>query len=290
MINKLLGRKFNSGISTIIEEVTNIIGTTSIQKAQIFHRHLIKKMRVAVNHVFPNFPLRTNQVLTSFVTDPQEILSLLRDLPSGKATGPDKISHEMIKLCSDELAVPLSRLFNRLLENNLFPIDWKNGDVSMIYKKLSKSKCCNYRPITLLNSLSKVYERVIYSRMSSFLLRNNLIYNLQSGFLKGHSCTMQLVSIVHYLKSEIHKGNNVRTVFLDLAAAFDTVPHSLLLHKAKSYGFSEDILSLLKSYLTNRKIRISVNGSLSDYSLPGQINAGVPQGSILGSLLFLFIY
>ena len=287
IINRLLGRKYSSPIPIIIEAVTKFIGRTNLDKANIFHRHLLNKMNIGQTLNFPFFARRTNLTLAQFSTNPEEIRLILVDLKNKKATGPDNITNEMIKVCPETIAIPISKLFIKLLRNNYFPRSWKQGDVNVIFKKGIKSKCENYRPISLLNTLSKIYERVIYNRLSTFLISNNLIYEHQSGFLKGHSTTLQLISIVYYINSELNKGNCVRSVFLDLAAAFDTVPHDLLMHKMKAYGLSNSIIDLFSSYLNERKIRVSINGSSTDYSQPGQINAGVPQGSILGPLLFL---
>jgi hypothetical protein len=156
-----------------------------------------------------------------------------------------------------------------------------------IHKKESKSEVAHYRPVTLLDTLSKIFEKNISSKILDHLNYNNLIYPLQFGFLPGKSTVSQIVEIVHEIHLEFEKGNYVRSVFLDLASAFDVVPHVLLLHKLKAYGISGDLLSLLQSYLNCRVYKTKVEHSLSSVSLPGYVNAGVPQGSVLGPLLFL---
>ena len=133
------------------------------------------------------------------------------------------------------------------------------GFVTVIYKKDDKSDPNNYRPITLLNTLSKLFERVIYNPIYEHLIDKNLIYEKQSGFLKGHSTSDQLLAITSYIHDPFRLNKDVRGVFLDIEAAFDTVPHKLLLHKLKSYGIRGRVLNILTSYLLNRKIQVRID-------------------------------
>ena len=213
---------------------------------------------------------------------------MLYDLDISKQGGEDGLTNKMLKLTADSLALPLSRLFNLYLGAGCFPGKWKRGIVVPIFKnKGSKCSPDNYRPVTLLNSVSKLFERLLYDEILLHLQHNNLLYYKQSGFLPGHDTQKQLVDIVHHILENNEFNQLTRGVFLDISGAFDAVPHHLLVKKMHSYGIRGTLLELLVNYLSDRTIRVKVNQCLSESSPAGQINCGVPQGSILGPLLFL---
>ena len=192
----------------------------------------------------------------------------------------------MVKLCGHHLSVPLKIIFDNILKTGVFPEQWKEANVTPVHKKNDKQIFSNYRPISLLPILAKVYERIIFKHLYNHLIFNNLITKNQSGFRPGDSVTNQLLSLVN----EIHKAFDdkncleVRSVYLDMSKAFDKVWHEGLVFKLKQNGVDGKLLSLIQNYLTNRKQRVIINGTSSDW---GQIEAGVPQGSVLGPLLFL---
>ena len=163
---------------------------------------------------------------------------------------------------------------------------WKIPNITPIFKKGNKQLVENYRPISLLPICGKVLEKLIFNQMYAYLQSNSLITNNQSGFRPGDSTTNQLL----YLVDEIHRtfdykdSKEIRAVFLDISKAFDKVWHDGLIYKLKQNGICENLLNLFCSYLNNRKQRVVLNGSNSDF---GQIESGVPQGSVLGPLLFL---
>ena len=157
----------------------------------------------------------------------------------------------------------------------------------MFKNKGSRNSITNYRPVTLLNTLSKIYERIIYDSLSNHVEQNNLIYEYQSGFIKGHDTCKQLIHITHMILSNRDSNLATRGIFLDIEGAFDAIPYHLLIHKLRAYGFGPEVMSIISSYLSDRKLKVKVNDSFSDWSPPGSINSGVPQGSILGPLFFL---
>ena len=139
----------------------------------------------------------------------------------------------------------------------------------------------------MLSTISKLYERIVYNSIYSHLIAHRLIYDKQSGFLQGHSTTDQLLAITSLIFDQFEANHDVRAIYLDISAAFDTIPHELLLHKIKSYGIRGNTFNIISDYLHNRSVKVKVNGTLSNSSPDGFINSGVPQGSILGPLLFL---
>ena len=177
-----------------------------------------------------------------------------------------------------------ARLFNLSLAQGVFLSCWKIANVIPIFKKESKNNASNYRPISLLSSLSKVLEKAVHYHLYTYLNNHSLLTVKNSGFKQNDSTVNQLLSIVHELYSGLYNKENACLVFLDISKAFDRVCHEGLLFKLKQLGISGTLLKWLESYLTLRKQRVILDGCRSDVSY---VEAGVPQGSILGPLLFL---
>ena len=166
----------------------------------------------------------------------------------------------------------------------MFPDILKLAKVTPLHKKDSKLDFLNYRPISLLSVFSKIYEKLIYTRIYDYLTKNNFIYKKQFGFRSNYSTNHALISITEYIRECLDSGNYVCGVFVDLEKAFDTVNHKILCEKLNHYGLRGNINNLIQSYLTNRNQYVSLNGFDSEIN---NLNIGVPQGSSLGPLLFL---
>ena len=190
----------------------------------------------------------------------------------------------MLKLCDKSICKSLSIILKSCLTQGIFPSEWKKANVVPIHKKNDKQCVNNYRPVILLPICSKVLERIIYNPMFTCFIENNLISENQSGFKSGDSCVNQLLTITHEIFSSFDDNYEARGVFLDISKAFDKVWHEGIIHKLKWNGISGNSSSLLTDFLRNRKRRVILNGQSSSWT---NINAGVPQGSILGLLLFL---
>ena len=183
-----------------------------------------------------------------------------------------------------EIYPPLCTLFNLSLQTGIVPESYKEGNVCSIFKKDDPSLLSYYRPITLLNSEDKGFERLVFKYLYNHLRDNNILTSLQSGFIPGYSTVNQLTYLYDTICQALDNGKEVRAVFCDISKAFDRIWHAGLIHKLEAAGVTGAVLNWFRSYLSDRKQRVVLPGASSDWIY---ILAGVPQGSILGPLLFL---
>ena len=236
----------------------------------------------AENNHFTNYMKNrvSSSIFLSSCTS-EEIESIIRNFENDKASD---ISVPIVKKCATIISGHLSKFFNKFMESGTFPEILKIGKITPIFKKGDSRLLDNYRPISMLPILGKLFEKLIYSRLYSFLITKNVIYDKQFGFRKKHSTAHAINYSVNKIISEIEKSNHVIGIFLDLSKAFDTIDHSKLLVKLEHYGIRGICFNLLKSYLINRKQYTNFQQIFSDTRI---IEYGVPQGSVLGPLLFL---
>ena len=223
-------------------------------------------------------------------TDENEIRKIAFDLPSKASCGHDRVSNVLLKEIITHIAEPLCLIFNQSILTGEFPDDMKLAEVVPLYKSKEHYNESDYRPISLLTTISKILEKIVYKRVYKFLTESSQLYEHQYGFRSNHSCEHAISQMVGNLLKNLERKKNSVCVLLDLTKAFDTIEHSIMLKKLDLYGIRGTALSWFRSYLSDRRLRVKCRttstgiDTLSDKYI---VKYGTPQGSCLGPLIFL---
>ena len=292
-LNTICSVKTNKKNSTVIDKLDycGSIITKPNDISNAMNEYFCKVGQNLVNNVPPTSktfeeylpPPVMNSIYCEPVTT-EELSGLIDSLNVNKSSGADCISSRIIKDNINDLVDPLKYIFNLSLEQSVVPDQMKIAKVVPIYKKDNAQVASNYRPISLLSILNKLLEQIVYKRIYGFVEKYQVLYKHQFGFRKNHSTTLAVLEIMDKCYKNLDEGKKVLGIYFDLQKAFDCISHDILLTKLENYGIRGPMHDWLKNYLHNRKQYTIVNNVSSNIA---SIKYGVPQGSVLGPLLFL---
>ena len=276
--------KINTGISPLMKD--GKLHTTDKEKADILNSFFAS---VFVEENGQNIPHLNEgeksggRLISDVLVTPDAVRDKLKGLNPNKAQGPDLIPPRVLKELANELSLPLSILFNKTMEKGSIPSDWKRAEVVPIFKKGTKTDPSNYRPVSLTCVCCKILESIVRDTIVNHMNDNNLYTEQQHGFRKHRSCMTQLLEVMEDLTQMLDDRHDIDIVYLDFRKAFDTVPHKRLICKLKGYGITGKLLEWIEDFLKNRSQKVRIG---REYSTDARVLSGIPQGSILGPVLF----
>ena len=223
-----------------------------------------------------------NRLKFTHITE-EDTIKAIDNLENKNSSGHDGISNKLLKLIGHVLCKSLTLIINQMLTSGIFPDAFKTAKIILIHKKGDSALLSNYRPISLLPTISKIFERIIYNQLYQYFNDNGLLAEQQYGFRSQHSTEYAATKLIDHISQEMDSGKTPGALYIDLSKAFDTLSFEIILYKLKYYGVMGTELCLLTDYLTNRRQYVRFNNHNSDTT---NISTGVPQGSILGPLIF----
>ena len=283
LTKNMLGDQRIMSIPSITLNDTSFSDNT--RKAELFNQYFASHSQLPINIPdLPPFRYTTDSKFDTIIVTEPMILNILKNLNPSSATGPDELGNRVLKATASGIAFHLTILFQYCFDRCFFPDIWKCAHVTPVYKKGKRTNRENYRPISILCCISKVMEKVVHLQLHEYLFSNSIIYSRQSAYSHDDSTALQLAALVHQISENLDNGQETRTVYLDISKAFDKTWHQGLLFKLQQCGIEGSCLKWIESYLTGRSQKVVIRGQASSQL---SLESGVPQGSILGPLLFL---
>ena len=298
LMNSIIGKNKNKGcsISYLTIEGVNIFSRKMIaEEFAKFYSNLGESLAMKItpsSEPAENYLSLIPRIVNSLVlgeTNTLEIEKIIEDLPNKSSSGHDGVSNILLKKLGKSLSYPLGIIFNQSIAPGCFPDMMKVAEIIPLYKGQEEDHMVNYRPVSLLITILKVLEKIIYSRLYKFLTKHNILYDSQYGFKSRHSCEDAILEMVSRLLQARNEDKHCAGIFLDLSKAFDTLDHHLLLCKMEKYGIRGVALDWFRSYLSNRSLVAKINDQSNKiyYSTRHPITYGTAQGSCWGPLLFI---
>ena len=278
------GQKKQENIGIALLRHKGSMTNDSKEKANILNDQFKYVFKNSTSTTLENSTIDRGFNITTLKIGEQGVLKLLKDIHPSKAMGPDQIPNIVQKTCAKSLAPGMTKIFQKSIDCGELPDDWLNANATPVYKKGDAHKAENYRPVSLTSVTCKLLEHIICKYILTHLEKYNILTSLNHGFRSGYSCETQLIVTLNNLLQSYDQNKQTDVVILDFSKAFDTVPHDKLMYKLEKYGIKGDLHKWLTSFLTKIEMRVVTEGEQSNKAV---VESGVPQGTVLGLLLFL---